>query len=117
MSARPWRWIIAGTTGVGVLVAGIGFGLVSWAERESLDAVNTLLADAAPWLLLWRIGLFAGLIVYWKELARWAARAFSLSAASSAALAQWRWRAAAWLLLMDLVLVEDLIGRIQRVLA
>jgi hypothetical protein len=110
---RHWRW----TAGLGLLVAGIAIGLIAWAERDSVEAINSRLAALAPWLVLWRISLFAALVVYWNELARWAARAFALDDKSGAELVRWRWRAAAGLLLMDLVLVEDLIGKVQRVVA
>jgi hypothetical protein len=114
---RHRRWAAGVAAGLGLLVAGIAVGFTVWVERESVEAVNARLAEFALWLLLWRISLFAILVVYWKELARWVARAFALDAESGAELVRWRWRALAGLLLMDLVLVEDLIGKVHRALA
>lgn len=117
MRTRPWRWLVVTLAASGLLVAGIAVGLVTWAEREGLEVVQAQLEQAAPWLLVWRITLFAILIIYWKELAGWISRKCALDEASSMALIQWRWRAAVWILLVDLVLAEDLIGLIQRGLA
>jgi len=117
MSARPWRWLAVTLAASGLLVAGIALGLIAWAEREGLEVVQAQLEQAAPWLLVWRITLFGVLIIYWKELAGWISRKCALDEASRVALVQWRWRAAVWILLLDLVLAEDLIGLIQRGLA
>ena len=117
MSARSRRWLGVTLAASALLVAGIAVGLVSWAERAGLEVIRSRLEQAAPWLLVWRITLFAILIIYWKELASWIGRKCALDEASCAALVQWRWRAAVWILLLDLVLAEDLIGLIQRGLA
>jgi hypothetical protein len=117
MTRRPWQWLAVTLIASGLLVAGIAVGLVTWAEKEGLEIIQARLAQAAPWLLVWRIAVFAILIVYWRELAGWVSRRCSLDEASCAALVQWRWRAAVWILLLDLVLAEDLIGLIQRGLA
>ena len=45
----------------------------------------------------------------------WLTRRAELGAAAAAALRQWRWRAGAGLVLMDLILVEDVLGFLGRV--
>ena len=117
MRTRPWRWLAVALAASSLRVAGIALGLVTWAEREGLEVVQAQLEQAAPWFLVWRITLFAILIIYWKEFAGWVSRKCAVDEASYAALIQWRWRAAVWVLLLDLVLAEDLIGLIQRGLA
>jgi len=97
-------------------MASIAISLIIWAEQASVEKINTRVAQLTPWLVLWRIGVFAILVLYWNELAGWAVKAFGLDAESGLELARWRWRAATGLVLMDLVLVEDLIGRIQHAL-
>lgn len=116
MTSRRTRWLVGFATGAALLVVGISISLIMWAEQESIEKINTRVAQMAPWLLLWRIGVFAILILYWNELTGWATNAFALNSESGVELARWRWRAATGLVLMDLVLVEDLIGRIQHAL-
>jgi len=116
MTSRRTRWVVGFATGAGLVVAGIAIGLIMWAEQESVEKINAHVAHMAPWLLLWRIGVFAILILYWNELVGWATKAFVLNRESGVELVRWRWRAATGLVLMDLVLVEDLIGRIQHAL-
>jgi len=116
MTTRRTRWLVGFATGAGLVVAGLAVSLMIWAEQESVENINSHVAQMAPWLLLWRIGVFAILVLFWDELAGWAAKAFALNSESGVELARWRWRAATGLVLMDLVLVEDLIGRIQHAL-
>jgi hypothetical protein len=107
---------LAFAAGASLVVAAIAVTLILWAERESVEHIRTHVSQVAPWLVLWRIGLFAILIVYWRELADWITKTFALDPQSRADLVRWRWRATSGLMLMDLVLVEDLIGRIRHAL-
>jgi len=116
MRRHAWRWTFGFAAGASLVVAGIATSLIVWAERESVEEINTHLSQVAPWLVLWRIGLFATLIVYWRELADLITKTFALDPQSCADLVRWRWRAASALILMDLVLVEDLVGRIRHAL-
>ena len=114
MRPRNRLWAVGLMASACLLVGAIAAGVFAWAERESVDAIHLRLEQAAPWLLLWRVSLFSVLVVYWREFAGWIANIFSLDSESRAELVHWRWRAAAGLLFMDLVLVEDVIGQLQR---
>lgn len=117
MKRVHWRWAAGFMVGSCLVLGAIVIGLLTWAERASIDVVNERWAEVAPWLLLWRVGLFSLLVVYWRDLTARVARTFDLDPMSAAALRDWRWRAAAGLLIMDLILVEDLVGKLQSALA
>jgi hypothetical protein len=98
-----------------LIAAVIASGLIVWAERVGDATVLVALRDARPWLLLWRFSLLTALLVYWRPIVAWTSKRFRLSRASETELQRWRWRAATWLVVMDLVLVEDLVGLLRYV--
>ena len=98
-----------------LVAAAIALVLIIWAERVGDAAVLDALNDARPWLLLWRLSLLTALLLYWRPVVAWTSKRFSLSRASETELQKWRWRAGAWLVVMDLVLVEDLLGLLRYV--
>ena len=89
------------------IAAAIALVLIIWAERAGDAAVLEALSNARPWLLLWRLSLLSALLVYWRPIVAWTSKRFRLSRTSETELQKWRWRAGAWLVVMDLVLVED----------
>jgi hypothetical protein len=97
------------------MAAAIALALIIWAERMGDTAVRKALSDARPWFLLWRLSLLTALLGYWRPIVAWTSKRFSLSRTSEAELQKWRWRAGAWLVVMDLVLVEDLLGLLRYV--
>lgn len=104
---------------VAALVAlGLGSGMVValwlWTQHDGIEAVELTLTRAAPWLLLWRLGLFTVLILYWHEFVDRLAKSAMLALATTTALRRWRVRAGAGLIVMDLVLVEDALGLLRR---
>ena len=100
----------------GSLIAiAIAAGLVIWEERVGQAAVLAALRDARPWLLVWRLLLLTVVVLYWRPMVAWTSKRFCLSESSEAALREWRWRAAAGVVVMDLVLVEDLLGLLRHV--
>ena len=56
--------------GLLLLLVAAGFARVGIALFGSLEAWNTALADAAPYLRVWRAALYATLICVWLKLCR-----------------------------------------------
>jgi len=109
------RWALGLVLGAGVVVA-IAL-LTVRTTPAAIDALDARWTDVAPWLLAWRVGLFACLVACWGRLVTWVSQRLSLDTSCCEALLAWRWRGAGLLLLMDLVLVEDLVGKLARILS
>ena len=110
-------WALSLGAGAVLVLLTLALGIAVWASRDGVTAVHAGLIAAAPWLLVWRLSLFTLLMLYWRELADRLCQTLSLGADSRVAIGHWRWRAGIGLILMDLVLVEDAIGRLQRAFA
>ena len=93
-----------------LVAVAIATGLVAWTKIEGQEAVRATLRDARPWLLLWRLCLLSFLMICWRPVVASIGRYFQLSTSAERALRNWKWRAGAGLVLMDLILVEDLLG-------
>ena len=104
------RWGLLGLVIGFVLVGAIVLGLTVWARRDGVLAIHSALADAKPWLLIWRLMLYSVLMTFWREIMEWLSQYLAVSTRAQAQLVGWRWRAGMGLLLMDLILVEDLLG-------
>lgn len=98
-----------------VLVGLVAVALLVWTGVEGQEAVRQALRAARPWLLLWRLAVLGVLIARWDSIVESLSRRFRLSSVSAHTLRRWRWRAALWLIVMDLVLVEDVRGLLARV--
>ena len=96
-----------------LLAIAIAAGLVIWTEVVGRAAVLSALRAARPWFILWRLFLLTVLLLYWRPMVAWTAKRFRLSQSSEVALREWRWRAAVGVVVMDLVLVEDLLGLLR----
>jgi hypothetical protein len=116
VSRLPRTWWFIGVTAWALIVVAVGIGLAVWAKVEGPSAVRATLQDAAPWLLLWRLTVWSLLMIGWGSMTTAIARYLELSVSSEQALLAWRWRAGAGLVLIDLVLVEDLVGVVGRVI-
>jgi hypothetical protein len=116
VSRVPRKWWFVGMTAWALIVVAVGIGLATWAKFEGPSAVRATLQDAAPWLLLWRLTVWSLLMIGWGPMSTGIARYLGLSVSSEQALRAWRWRAGAGLVLIDLVLVEDLVGAVGRVI-
>jgi hypothetical protein len=112
----PRTWWLVGMTAWVLAVVAIAIGLATWARFEGPNAVRATLQEATPWLLLWRLTVWSMLMLGWGPLSAAVARHLVLSTSSEQALRAWRWRAGAGLVLIDLVLVEDLVGAVSRVI-
>ena len=98
---------IALLTGVGIAA-----GWVLWVERDEITSLQSQWSTLYPWLLCLRCSLFLSLMIYWHEFVAWLGRVGSLGRASRIALQHWRPRAALGLIVIDLVLVEGVVGRL-----
>ncbi len=59
-------------------------------------------------LLLWRIGLLLALFLFWPFLAKKFAAVNEFDAETTRAFIDQRWRMAMWLIVVDLVIIEEL---------
>ena len=115
MKVSPGRPAVTLLSAGCAITAAIALLLIISAEKLGDAAVLEALRDARPWLLLWRLSLLTALLVYWRPIVTWTSKRFRLSPTSETELQKWRWRAGAWLVVMDLVLVEDLFGLLRYV--
>lgn len=94
-----------------VLSALIGYALWTWIGASGLNAVDAHLTAARPWLMGWRVVLFALVIGFWPQWTGWLATHRNWPAERRQALLGLRWRVAAWWIVLELLLVQNLIGR------
>jgi hypothetical protein len=93
------------------------FGQMLWVTRELAPAFARGLDQAQPWLALWRAAVFLLLIGGWPWWVEWWVRHGAwLSAQQAFVLAQ-RWRVAAWLLVIELILVQRVLVRFVEAIA
>lgn len=86
-------------------------GTVAWHYVTDAHAVANGIDVARSWLAAWRAGLFLTLIVLWGHLTDWLAGVYRWSEARRRFVSAQRWRVAAWLVVIELVLVQNLVGR------
>jgi hypothetical protein len=86
-------------------------GIVAWHYATDAQAVAFGLEAARPWLSVWRAALSAALIVLWPPLINWLAARYGWSDGQRRYVTAQRWRVAAWLIVIELVLVQNLVGR------
>ncbi len=103
---RVFFWILASATAL------VAVGSVAWHGWESAGTIARRLDGARPWLALWRAALFLTLIGAWPRLIAWAGARQGWSVQRRRFLVGLRWRAALWLLLIELVLVQRVAGRL-----
>ena len=85
-----------------------------WVWLAGVDAMHSGLAAAEPYFAVWRLFLFIVLIGGWRHWIDWLARWAGLDARRKQnALAQ-RWRTAAWLLVIEALLVQGVAGTFMR---
>lgn len=94
----------------------IAVGWLLWVERDEITAIQSQWSTLYPWLLCLRCSVFLSLMIYWQEFVAWLGRVGSLDRASLTALQHWRSRAALGLVVIDLMLVEDVVGRLTHAL-
>lgn len=107
--SRIVRCALGATLMIMILVVG---GLVIWAHREGWSSVRRGIDAASSWLALWRITLAAVLIGGWPLWVRRLAVRYRWREAHRQRVLRLRWPTAAWLLLIELVLVQHVLGGI-----
>ena len=94
-----------------VLCLGVAIGLAVWVEHTSPVDIAQTLERVQPWLLLWRLVLFAVVIGGWPTWARLITRWQSWSEAQYERLVAARWTVALWLTVLELALGQNILGR------
>jgi hypothetical protein len=86
-------------------------------EQGGLEAVDAWLGALAPWFLWVRLGLLSATIGFWPQGIRWLARRYRWPEARKAFMLGLRWRVAAWLAVIELILVQNSHAALVRLLA
>lgn len=94
-----------------IISALMGFGLWSWIGASGMNVVDAHLDAARPWFMVWRIVLFALVIGFWPRWVGWLATQRKWPSARRQDLLGLRWRVAAWWVILELLLAQNLIGR------
>jgi integrating conjugative element protein (TIGR03755 family) len=109
MTAGALSGVLSGLKGLFLLFAGVvvlaAAGLLLWGQFESMETIGSRLQTAAPWLTVWRIAAIVALIAAWPRIVPW----MTANPAAREALLAARWRVAAWLAILELVLGQGLV--------
>lgn len=97
---------------MGVLVAALMVAI--WVWLAGVDAMQYGLAAAKPYFAAWRLFLFTILIGGWRHWIDWLARWAELDARRKQDVLAQRWRTAAWLLMIEALLVQGVAGEFIR---
>lgn len=96
----------------GLALAGLAVaGTFAWHHLQDAQAVIAGLDRAKPWLAAWRAVLFIALIGLWPRLIDGLAGRYGWSGQHRSYVMAQRWRVAAWLVVIELLLVQNLAGR------
>jgi hypothetical protein len=103
--SKAFRSIVYAFVMLSVFVAA---GVVLWTSQTGNSSVNRSIEAAQPYLALWRVFLFLVLIGAWRHwvelLGRWA----GMNDDRIRYARSQRWRVAAWLILIELILIQGL---------
>lgn len=89
----------------------IGATLWTWIGASGLNTVDAHLEAIKPWFMLWRGVLFGLVIGFWPRWVGWLATQRNWPSARRQDLLGLRWRVAAWWVILELLLAQNLIGR------
>jgi len=102
----------------GLALAGLAIiGTVAWHHFQDARVIAQTLEQAGPWLAAWRAALFLLLIGIWPRWVAWLAHGYGWPEAQRRHVLAQRWRVAAWLIVIELLLVQDVAGRFINALA
>lgn len=86
-------------------------GTLAWHHLQDAREIARTLDQAGPWLAAWRALLFIGLIGTWPRWVAWLAHRYRWPDAQRRHVLAQRWRVAAWLIVIELLLVQNVAGR------
>ncbi|MCF6283407.1 MAG: hypothetical protein L3J28_14600 [Candidatus Polarisedimenticolaceae bacterium] len=99
-----------------MLVILVGIGVATWQFFENPKAIQGHLEAAKPYLFGWRMLLLGTLITLWPHLMAWFGQHSNWSSEKLNFAISWRWRAALWLLVVEVGLIQGVIGTFLRYL-
>jgi hypothetical protein len=92
----------------------VGFGMATWQLFEDPKTIHDRLQATKPHLFGWRMLLLALLIGFWPRLMTWLSRHGSWGGDKLQFAINWRWRAALWLMVIEVGLVQGVAGTFLR---
>ena len=96
----------------GAALAGLAVvSVLAWHHFNDAEAVAAGIERARPWLAAWRAAVFISLVGLWPRLINALADRYGWSDAQRQHVCTQRWRVATWLIVIELVLVQNLIGK------
>lgn len=96
----------------GAALAGLAVvSVLAWHHFNDAEAVAAGIERARPWLAAWRAAVFVALIGLWPQMINTLTNHYGWSDAQRQYVRTQRWRVAAWLIVIELVLVQNLIGK------
>jgi len=85
--------------------------MFAWQYFNDAQAIAAGIERARPWLAAWRTAMFVALIGLWPRLINALADRYGWNDAQRQHVCTQRWRVATWLIVIELVLVQNLIGK------
>jgi len=103
-----------GTALLAMLIILVGIGMATWQLFENPKVIQGHLEAAKPYLFGWRMFLLGALITLWPRLMAWFGQRFRWNNDKLKFAIDWRWRAALWLLVIEVGLIQGVIGTFLR---
>lgn len=97
------------------LVLLTGAGLLIWGRYQGMDTIADHLDTARPWLTVWRLTVYGLVIGGWPRWIAILARRGGWNQTYRTQLLALRWRLALWILILELLLVQNLVGQFLQV--
>ena len=98
---------LSGVSLAGLVIAGV----FAWHHFQDTQAIAAGIERSKLWLIAWRAVLFVSLIGLWPRLINALAGRYGWSDAQRQYVSARRWRVVTWLIVIELVLVQNLIGK------
>lgn len=103
---KVFRWSLIVT---GILAALIAIGLAVSVSYSNIETIDRFMLDSKPWLGYWRLLLFAAVFGGWNRWSAMYAVWVSMSAEQLDLMIGYRWRMAAWVLVMEAVFSQHVL--------
>ena len=97
-----------------MLIILVGIGMTTWQLFENPKAIQGHLYAAKSYLFGWRMFLLVLLITLWPRLMAWFGQHYRWSSEKLNFALSWRWRAALWLAVVEVGLIQGVIGTFLR---